>query len=166
MLPFETAAFERQHGTYRLSTDRALLDLTRICAFITEESYWGKGLDGTTIERAIAGSLPIGAYAADGGLAGFGRVVTDGAVFAYLRDVFVLPSHRGRGLGRAISAAALDHPDLATVRNWMLATRDAHGVYAPLGFAPVAEPALYMQKRRAGTDMTTDRAAVPAAASR
>lgn len=150
MLPFETAVVERCHGEYRLSTDRRLLDLGRVSAFIAEESYWGKGLDRTTIERAIAGSLPIGAYAAGGALAGFARVVTDGAVFAYLRDVFVLPPHRGQGLGRALSAAALDHPDLATVRNWMLATRDAHGVYAPLGFAPVADPSLYMQKRRTG----------------
>jgi GNAT superfamily N-acetyltransferase len=73
--------------------------------------------------------------------------VTDGALFAYLRDVFVLPPHRGQGLGRALGAAAIAHPDLGTVRNWMLATRDAHGVYAPLGFRPVSEPAMYMQMR-------------------
>ncbi len=150
MLPFETTVLERRHGAYRLSTDRALLDSGRVAAFIVEEAYWGRGLDCATVQRAIAGSLPIGAYAADGALAGFARVVTDGAVFAYLRDVFVLPPHRGRGLGRALGAAALDHPDLATVRNWMLATRDAHGVYAPLGFAAVADPSMYMQKRQAG----------------
>jgi len=150
MLPFETTVLERRHGAYRLSSDRALLDLGRIGAFIVEQSYWGTGLDRAAVERAVAGSVPIGAYAADGALAGFARVVTDGAIFAYLRDVFVLPAHRGRGLGRALGAAALDHPDLSTVRNWMLATRDAHGVYAPLGFAPVADPSMYMQKRRPG----------------
>lgn len=150
MLPFETQVFERRHGAYRLSTDRALLDLGRIAAFILEDSYWGKALDRRLVERSVAGSLAIGAYAADGALAGFARVVTDGAVFAYLRDVFVLAPHRGQGLGRALTAAALDHPDLATVRNWMLATRDAHDVYAPLGFAPVADPSIYMQKRRSG----------------
>lgn len=150
MQPFETIVFEQQHGVYRLSTDRALLDLGRIAAFLTKDAYWGKGLDRAAVERAVAGSLPIGAYAADGSLAGFARVVTDGAVFAYLRDVFVLPAHRGQGLGRALGAVALDHPDLATVRNWMLATRDAHGVYAPLGFAPVADPSMYMQKRLSG----------------
>lgn len=148
MLPFESAAFEQRHGAYRISTDRALLDLDRVCAFITGESWWGRGVDEAVLRRAIAFSLPFGAYAADGALAGFARVVTDGAVFAYLRDVFVLPEHRGQGLGRALGAAALDHPDLATVRNWMLATRDAHGVYAKLGFAPVADPSMYMQKRR------------------
>ncbi len=150
MLPFETQVFERRYADYRLSTDRRLLDLDRITAFITAESYWGKGLDTRLVERAIAGSLAIGAYDADGALVGFARVVTDGAVFAYLRDVFVLPAHRGRGLGRALSAAALEHPDLLTIRNWMLATRDAHGVYTALGFGPVAEPSMYMQKRQAG----------------
>lgn len=150
MLPFETAVFERRHGPYSLSTDRARLDLDSIARFITEESYWGRALDHATVQRAIVSSLPFGAYDANGALAGFARVVTDGAVFAYLRDVFVLPPHRGQGLGRALAAAALDHPDLVTIRNWMLATRDAHGVYAPLGFAPVADPSMLMQKRRTG----------------
>lgn len=149
-LPFETGVIERRHGLYRLSTDRARLDLGAIADFITGESYWGRGLDRATVERAIAGSLPIGAYDEGGALAGFARVVTDGAVFAYLRDVFVLTPHRGQGLGRAMSAALLGHPDLATVRNWMLATRDAHGVYAALGFGPVGDPSVYMQKRRPG----------------
>lgn len=148
LLPFETAAVERRHGLYRLSTDRGLLDLDAIHAFLADESYWARGLDRGLMERAIAGSLAIGAYAADGSLAGFARVVTDGAVFAYLRDVFVLAAHRGQGLGRALTAMALEHPDLAGIRNWMLATRDAHGVYAALGFAPVADASIYMQKRR------------------
>lgn len=151
MLPFETAIFERPHGPYRISTDRARLDLDRVTAFVTQESYWGQGVEAATFRRAVAGSLAFGAYAADGSLAGFARVVTDGALFAYLRDVFVLPAHRGQGLGTALSAAALDHPDLATVRNWMLATRDAHGVYAKLGFGPLADPTMIMQKRPHGS---------------
>lgn len=150
MMPYETAVVERRHGDYRISTDRARLDIDRIVGFIVEDSYWGRGLDRAVVARAVACSLPFGAYGPDGALAGFARVVTDGAMFAYLRDVFVLPAHRGRGLGRALGAAALDHPDLATVRNWMLATRDAHGVYAALGFAPVADPSMLMQKRRTG----------------
>jgi len=147
MLPFETAPFEHPHGAYRLSTDRRRLDMGRICAFLIDESYWAQGLDRALIERSIGGSLPFGAYAADGAMVGFARVVTDGALFAYLRDVFVLPPHRGQGLGRALGAAALAHPDLRTVRNWMLATRDAHGVYASIGFAPVRDPSIYMQLR-------------------
>ncbi|HEY8613019.1 MAG TPA: GNAT family N-acetyltransferase [Roseomonas sp.] len=148
MLGFETAVLERRHGEYRLSTDRALLDLDAVHSFLAGESYWARGLNRAVMERAIAGSLPIGAYGPDGALAGFARVVTDGAVFAYLRDVFVLAPHRGKGLGRALSAAMLEHPDLTTVRNWMLATKDARGVYAGLGFGPVAEPSNLMQKRR------------------
>lgn len=150
LLSFETAVQECWHGDFRISTDRTLLDLDRIARFITQESYWGQGLDLDVVKRAVTNSLPFGAYGPDGALAGFARVVTDGAMFAYLRDVFVLPEYRGRGLGRALSAAALEHPDLITVRNWMLATRDAHGVYAALGFGPVPDPSLYMQKRRTG----------------
>jgi GNAT superfamily N-acetyltransferase len=148
MLPFETAVLERRHGAYRLSTDRALLDLDALHTFLDRESYWAHGLDRGVMERAIAGSLPVAAYTGDGALVGFARAVTDGAVFAYLRDVFVLAPHRGEGLGRALSAALLEHPDLSTVRNWMLATKDAHGVYATLGFGPHADPSTLMQKRR------------------
>jgi GNAT superfamily N-acetyltransferase len=148
MLPLESAVLERRHGVYRLSTDRALLDLDAIHTFLDRESYWARGLDRDVMERAIAGSLPVGAYAPDGSLAGFARAVTDGAAFGYVRDVLVLAPHRGRGLGRALTAALLEHPDLATVRNWMLTTKDAHGVYAALGFGPVAEPSNLMQKRR------------------
>ncbi|ONG58571.1 GNAT family N-acetyltransferase [Pseudoroseomonas deserti] len=147
-LAFESGIFTRQHGEFLISTDRARLDMDAIHRFLHEEAYWSPGIERDMVERAVAGSLPFGAYAADGSLAGFARVVTDGAAFAYLRDVFVLDAHRGRGLGRAISAAALEHPDLASIRNWMLATRDAHGVYAALGFRPLPDPSLYMQKRR------------------
>ncbi|MDJ0389066.1 GNAT family N-acetyltransferase [Roseomonas sp. E05] len=147
-LPFETMILERRHGPYRLSTDRALLDLDAIHRFLAEDSYWARGIGRGLVERAIRGSLPLGAYDAGGRLAGFARAVTDGAVFGYLRDVFVLPAHRGRGLGRALTAALLEHPDLAGLRNWMLATEDAHSLYATLGFAPVANPARLMQRRR------------------
>lgn len=147
MLGFESGVFERAHGPYRLSTERRLLDLPRICRFLAEEAYWSRGVEAALLEKAIAGSLPFGAYDGAGALVGFARVVTDGALFAYLRDVFVLEAHRGQGLGRALGQAALEHPDLASVRNWMLATADAHGVYAALGFAPVSAPGNYMQKR-------------------
>jgi len=147
-LPFETQVLERRHGAYRLSTDRALLDLDAIHRFLAEDSYWARGIERALVERAIRGSLPVGAYDPEGRLAGFARAVTDGAIFGYLRDVFVLPAHRGQGLGQALATALLEHPDLAGLRNWMLATEDAHGLYATLGFAPVANPARLMQRRR------------------
>ncbi|MBE9605410.1 GNAT family N-acetyltransferase [Acetobacteraceae bacterium H6797] len=149
MLAFERGIFSRPHGAYAISTDRARLDFPAIHRFLSEEAPWSLNIEAGLLHRAIAGSLPFAAYDASGALAGFCRVVTDGACFAYLRDVFVLPHHRGQGLGRALARAALEHPDLATVRNWMLATADAHGVYAALGFAPLAAPGNYMQRRRA-----------------
>lgn len=148
MLGFETGTVTVRHGPYTISTDRARLDLAAVTRFLAEESHWARGTDAAVLRRAIAGSLPFAAYDAEGRLAGFCRVVTDGAVFGYLRDVFVLQDHRGRGLGRALTRAALEHPDLASLDNWMLATTDAHAVYAALGFAPVAAPGNYMQLRR------------------
>lgn len=129
---------------YEISADKARLDFSAIHRWLSEESYWAKGRPREVQERAIAGSVCVGAYAPDGAQAAFARVVTDGATFAWLCDVFVFPDHRGRGLGRAVVRAALEHVD---VRRWVLATDDAHGVYAPLGFAPV-DPERWMEMRR------------------
>ena len=98
-------------------------------------------------DRAVAGSVCVGAYAPDGAQAGFARVVTDRATFAWLCDVFVLEAHRGHGLARRMVQAAIDLPELATVRQWVLATADAHGVYAPLGFGAL-EDGRWMVMRR------------------
>jgi GNAT superfamily N-acetyltransferase len=81
-------------------------------------------------------------------IVGFARVVTDHATFAWLCDVFVLPAHRGHGISRQLMDAVMARPDLARVRNFMLATRDAHGLYAKYGFTPLAEPARWMAIRR------------------
>jgi GNAT superfamily N-acetyltransferase len=130
---------------YEISTDRARLDVAAVHRFLSEESYWAAGRTREVVERSIAGSVCVGAYAPGGAQAGFARVVTDHATFAWLCDVFVLPPHRGHGLARALVRAALD--EVATVRRWVLATADAHGVYAPLGFAPL-EPRRWMEMRR------------------
>ncbi|MFT4185402.1 MAG: GNAT family N-acetyltransferase [Rhizobium sp.] len=136
--------FEAEHRGYRLSTDRARLDIDRIHGYLAEESYWARGLNRALFERALAGSLPVAIYAPSGELATFARVVTDLAVFAYLRDVFTLPEHRGQGLATFLAQAIRSHPELTTVSSWMLATRDAHGVYAKAGYAPVPHPEYYM----------------------
>jgi len=133
---------------YVLSTDRARIDLGVVEDFLAERAYWSTGLPRPVLERALAGSLPMGLYAPDGSMAGFGRLVTDYAVFAYLRDVFVLPAHRGRGLATWLASEIRNHPALATVTTWMLATRDAHGVYAKAGFAAVPHPEYYMSLRK------------------
>ncbi|AVA25856.1 MULTISPECIES: GNAT family N-acetyltransferase [unclassified Rhizobium] len=140
--------FEAEHEGYTLSTDRARLDVDRIHRYLSEESYWARGLDRALLERALAGSLPVAIYAPNGDFAAFARVVTDLAIFAYLRDVFTLPDHRGRGLATFLTAVIQSHPELKTVSNWMLATRDAHAVYAKAGFAPVPHPEYYMSIRK------------------
>jgi GNAT superfamily N-acetyltransferase len=136
--------FEAEHNGYTLSTDRDRLDVDQIHRYLADESYWARGLDRALLERALAGSLPVAIYAANGELATFARIVTDLAAFAYLRDVFTLPNHRGRGLATFLAQAIRAHPELKTVSTWMLATRDAHALYAKAGFAPVPHPEYYM----------------------
>ena len=110
------------------------------------QSYWSPGIPRETVSRACANSLC--AIARENGvLVGFARVVTDRATFAWLCDVIVAPTHRGRGFGRSLVAALRAHPDLQGLRRWLLATRDAHGVYAPLGFAALAAPERMMEAR-------------------
>lgn len=120
---------------FEISTDPARLDIAVIHGFLTT-SYWAAGRSRDMVERAIRNSLCFGAYV-DGKQVGFGRVITDRAVFAYMADVFVLPEYRGRGISKAIVQAMIDHPDLRDVQVFLLRTKDAHGLYEPFGFRPV-----------------------------
>jgi GNAT superfamily N-acetyltransferase len=128
---------------YEISTDRARLDVDAIHAFLTQ-SYWSPGIPRATVERAIANSLCFGAFW-QGQQVGFARVVTDKTTFAYLCDVYVLDAHRGRGLAQQMMTLVVQHPDLQGLRRMMLATRDAHGLYAKFGFKPLAAPDLIME---------------------
>ena len=107
------------------------------------------------VERAMRGSsLVIGAYF-DGQQIGYARVVSDKATFAWVADVFVDEAHRRKGLGRAMVRFALDDPEHQGLRRWFLATKDAHDVYAKLGFQALTEPQRFMFLRpdpRAWTD--------------
>jgi N-acetylglutamate synthase-like GNAT family acetyltransferase len=123
---------------YLISDDKDRLDIGLVHRFIAEESYWAKGRPRALVERTIAGSLCLGVYAPAGGQVGFARVITDRALFAWMADVFVLPEARGKGLGKAMVAAFLDHPDLADVSRWMLVTSDADKLYEGFGFTWVA----------------------------
>lgn len=145
LLPNESQTCEWRKNDYLISTDRSRLDIKLICQFLAEDAYWSPGIDQILVTKAIAGSLPFGLYDSTGDQVGFARVVTDGSLFAYLRDVFVIKHHRGKGLGTWLSKTALDHPDLQTVKGWMLATHDAHEVYAKVGFRPLEQPDWYMQ---------------------
>ena len=134
-------------GHYRVSTDPRRLDLEVIHGFLSQQSYWAEGIPRDVVERSIHNSLGFGVYDDDTQV-GFARVVTDRATFAYLADVFVLPSHRGRGLSKWLLECVLAHPDLQGLRRWHLATRDAHGLYAQYGFQPLADPGTLMEIRR------------------
>jgi GNAT superfamily N-acetyltransferase len=127
----------------KISDDTALLDLDVIHGYLTR-CYWAEGIPREVVERSIAGSLCFGAYE-DGAQVGFARVVTDQATFAYLADVFVLETYRGRGVSRQLMEAIVSHPQLQGLRRWHLVTRDAHGVYAKFGFKPLAAPERHME---------------------
>ena len=127
---------------FTISTDASHLDLDTVFRFLHDNAYWSKGIPRDVFERSIAGSLNFGLFDGDperdaATLAGFARVVTDCATFAWLCDVFVLPAYRGRGLGEWLVATIAAHPDLQVQRAFVLATRDAHGLYAKLGWEPV-----------------------------
>lgn len=129
--------------TYEISCDPSRFDLPAIHAFLTT-SYWSPGIPLPVVERAIRHSLCFGAFA-NGSQIGFARVITDRATFGYLADVFVLTEHRGRGVSRRILDAVAAHPDLKGLRRFMLATRDAHTLYAKYGFQPLSAPERLME---------------------
>lgn len=140
-------AHEIQHGDYLLSDDPSRLDTEVIHGYLSRESYWASNVSRETVERSLQNSLCIGVYAAAGEQVGLARVVTDYATYGWVCDVFVLPAHRGHGLGKALVQAVLSHPRLQTLRRFSLATQDAHGLYAQFGFTPLAEPQRHMEKR-------------------
>src|SRR4051812_5272811 len=129
-------------------------DHDTVYRFLSQEAYWSQGLPREIFDTAVNGSMRFAAYAVSDvaddrrTLAGFARVVTDRATFAWLCDVFVLPEHRGKGVAKQLMDAVMSHPELQGLRNVMLATRDAHGLYARYGFTPLAEPARWMAIRR------------------
>jgi GNAT superfamily N-acetyltransferase len=120
----------------QISAQPDRLDRDLIHRFLSEEAYWSPGVSRETVDRAIDHSLCFGAYEDDGAQIGFTRVVTDHATFAWVCDVFVVPAARGRGVGKALVAAVLEHPSVRSVRRVMLATDDAHGLYQQFGFTP------------------------------
>lgn len=127
-----------------ISTDRGRMNVDVIHAWLSQESYWAKGIPREVVARSIEHSLCFGAFDGDAQV-GFARVITDQATFAYLADVFVLDSHRGRGVSKRIMEAVMTHPPLQGIRRWHLVTRDAHGLYAQYGFEPLDAPEKHME---------------------
>lgn len=128
----------------RISTDPADVDIDLVHGFLSRDSYWCPGVPREVVARAIAHSLCFTLRLGDHQI-GFARAVSDRATFAYLADVFVLPAYRGRGYGKRLIAAVLAHPDLQQLRRILLATRDAHELYAGFGFEALNAPERFMQ---------------------
>jgi GNAT superfamily N-acetyltransferase len=120
---------------FEVSTDPARIQVEMVHEFLTN-SYWAKGIPIATVCRSIENSTCFSVYFSSQQI-GFARVISDRATFAYLADVFILPAYRGRGLSKWLMECILAHPDLQGLRRWVLATRDAHGLYASYGFTPV-----------------------------
>jgi GNAT superfamily N-acetyltransferase len=130
---------------YEISTDPGRLDAAQIHRWLSEDAYWALGRPREKQDAAIAGSLNFGVYdTASGAQLGYARVVTDHTTFAWLCDVYIAPAARGKGLGTALAATVRDHLAPYGIRRVLLATADAHGVYAKAGFEPLTTPEKWM----------------------
>jgi GNAT superfamily N-acetyltransferase len=129
---------------YTISTDKSLIDFEHVHHYLDKESYWAKGIPAERFKKAIENSMCFVIYRQKE-LAGFARVVTDKATFAYICDVFVLEGHRRMGLSKWLIQTIREHPDLQGLRRWSLATADAHGLYKQFGFVPLSKPENWME---------------------
>jgi len=130
-------SFEVQDGDYLITTDASRLDVDVIYNYLSQ-SYWAAGIPRHIVEKSIDNSLCFGVFH-QGAQVGFARLITDKATFAYLADVFILPGYRGKGLSKLLMEVIHSHPELQNLRRWMLATRDAHGLYSQFGWQPLTE---------------------------
>jgi ribosomal protein S18 acetylase RimI-like enzyme len=146
-MPTEPISEKHRNG-FTVSTDPARLDVDAVHAFLTT-SYWAEGIPRATVQRSLRNSLCFGLYEGDRQV-GLARVITDGATFGYLCDVYVLPELRGRGLGTWLMECVMSHPDLQGLRRFSLVTRDAHELYRPFGFTEVRSPEGHMEIVRPG----------------
>ena len=152
---------EWSRGALSISTEPSRIDRKLVHEFLRDRSYWAADIPREVVDRSIEGALCFGVYEGTAQV-GFARVVTDRATFAYLADVFVLESHRGRGIATWLMEVILGHPDLQGLRRWILMTRDAHGLYEKFGFRRMADAARCMEivdreiyrRRPSGPDQT------------
>lgn len=135
---------ETQKDDYTISTDPARLDIDAIAAMLTR-AYWAQGRTREMIARYVQHSLVFGIYHGEKQI-GLARIVSDYTTFAWLCDVFIHEDHRGKGLGKWLMETIHSHPDLQGLRRWLLATRDAHGLYKQFGWTPLDNPERWMNK--------------------
>jgi GNAT superfamily N-acetyltransferase len=132
------------NGHFTITCDPAKMDRAVIAEFLAS-SYWAEGIPPATVERSLAHSLCFALLDGDRQV-GFARVISDHATIAYLGDVFVLPEYRRRGLSKWLMECVVSHPELQGLRRWILATRDAHGLYEKFGFTPLKKPEIFMER--------------------
>ena len=138
---------EAHKDNYTISTDPAKLDIDAIAEMLTR-AYWAQGRTREMIARYVQHSLVFGLYHENKQI-GLARIVSDYTTFAWLCDVFIHEDHRGHGLGKWLMETVHAHPDLQGLRRWMLATRDAHGLYQQFGWIPLPNPERWMEKLNA-----------------
>lgn len=131
---------------FTVSTDKTKLDIHFIHNWLSTESYWCRGIPIHLVSKAVENSLCFGVYDPNEKQVGFGRVITDFTSFAWVTDVFIIKEYRGRGLSRLLMDCALKHPELQTLRRWLLGTSYAHGLYKKLGFVPLDDPENFLTK--------------------
>ncbi len=130
----------RRDDGHEIDTDSARLDVAAVHRWLSTDAYWALGRSRETVEAAVRGSVNFGVYAPDGTQAGYARVVTDHATFAWLCDVYLDPAHRGAGLGTWLVATVRDQLAPYALGRVLLATADAHGLYRRAGFRPYPAP--------------------------
>ncbi len=145
-VPIQTS----QRDEFLISTDASKLNIEFIHDFLSNRSYWAKGISKERVIRLVQYSFCFGVYDVKDGKesqVGFARAVTDFTTCAYISDLFILESYRGRGLGKWLVACMIGSPDLQGLRKWMLHTSTAHTLYTRFGFQPSATPENYLELR-------------------
>lgn len=137
--------YKWEHCEFEIDCGRERLQLNVIQKFLSDESYWAKNRTPEQTRTAIENSICFGLYTGEWQI-GFARVVSDQATFAYIGDVFVIDEFRGRGLSKWLMETIVSHPDLQGLRRWLLATRDAHGLYEKFDFTPLKFPDRWMER--------------------
>ena len=130
---------------FTIDTDKERLDVDSIQSFLENDSYWAQSRTREQTEAAIANSICFGLYHVERQI-GFARVVSDRATFAYVGDVYVIDEFRGQGLSKWLMETVIAHPELQGLRRWVLATRDAHGLYEKYGFHELVHPERWMER--------------------
>lgn len=134
---------ENQQDFY-ISTDKSKMDIEIIHKYLSEESYWAKGVPREIVKKSVANSFCFGVFYHDRQI-GFAKVITDFTTIAYLGDVFILDKFRGLGLSKLLMETIMHHPELQGLRRWILLTADAHELYRKFGWSNINDPSRWME---------------------